>query len=273
MLNDYVLGQASVVLRVKLRNSTSSSGAGLTGLTGASTGLVIAAIADVEASTTAYTATGATIGTITTLGTFAAPSAGQCNLREIDATNHPGLYELQLADTRFAVASSKSLTISISGATNLAQCDVVISLRAVNPYSATAFVSSVPSVAGAVGSVTGNTPQTGDSFARIGAAGAGLTGITGVTLAATQTGVTIPTVTTVTNPVELDKTQTLSAARSLDTIADTALTINDALHCAIAGAAGQETVVGTAYTVKTPHTATAVRSFALDSATAPTSRS
>lgn len=79
-------------------------------------------------------------------------------------------------------------------------------------------------------------------------------------------------VASVTAPVTLDKTQTLSAARDVSSVADTSLTINDALHCAIAAAAGKETIVSTAYTVKTPFTGTTLRIFTLDSATAPTSR-
>lgn len=68
-------------------------------------------------------------------------------------------------------------------------------------------------------------------------------------------------------------TNALSAARALDSVADTSLTLNDALHCAVAGAVGQEAVVGTAYTVKTPSTATTLRTFTLDSSGSPTSRS
>ena len=72
--------------------------------------------------------------------------------------------------------------------------------------------------------------------------------------------------------VALNTAQTLGAARALDLIADTSLTLNDALHCAIAAAAGAEQVTGTAYTVKTPHTATVLRTFTLDSGTDPTVR-
>ncbi len=67
-------------------------------------------------------------------------------------------------------------------------------------------------------------------------------------------------------------TQALAAARDISAIADTSLTLNDALHCAIAAAAGKETVVGTTYTVKTPSTGTVLRTFTLDSGSAPTSR-
>jgi len=65
---------------------------------------------------------------------------------------------------------------------------------------------------------------------------------------------------------------TLNAARAIDSIADTALTVNDALMCAAAAAAGKESVVGTAYTVKTPSTGTVLRTFTLDSGSAPSQR-
>jgi hypothetical protein len=77
----------------------------------------------------------------------------------------------------------------------------------------------------------------------------------------------------VTAAVTVSLSETLSAARALDSVADTSLTLNDAMHCAIAGAAGKETVSGTTFTVKTPSTATTLRTFTLDSGSAPTQRS
>jgi hypothetical protein len=71
----------------------------------------------------------------------------------------------------------------------------------------------------------------------------------------------------------LDLAGTLAAPRALDSVADASLTLNDALHCAIASAAGKESVTGTAYVVRTPSTGTVLRTFTLDSASAPTSRS
>ena len=138
MLIDYVLGQTSVILRVKILNS--ATGNGLTGLTNTSTALIISTIADNEASATAYTSAGSTIDSITTLGTYATPTTNHCSFKEIDATNHPGLYEVQLANARFNVASAKSLVVCIpGGATNSggatsSDCDCLIPLRSVNPY-------------------------------------------------------------------------------------------------------------------------------------------
>jgi hypothetical protein len=73
--------------------------------------------------------------------------------------------------------------------------------------------------------------------------------------------------------VRLDTTQTLSAARALDSIADTSLTLNDAFHCAVSDAAGKESVSGTTYLKKTPSTGTTIRTFTLDQNPNPTSRS
>lgn len=118
----------SNTFRVKLRDSSSTTGASLTGLTSASTGLSISTICDNESSATTYTVAGSTIETISTLGTFATPTATKCRFKEVDATNHPGLYEIQLADARFAVSNARELRVTIKGATNLFDTEVIIQL-------------------------------------------------------------------------------------------------------------------------------------------------
>ena len=166
----------SNLIRFTLKNS--STGVGLTGLSSASSGLIISTICDNEAVATTYTVAGSTIETITTLGTFAAPTAAKCRFKEVDATNHKGLYEFQIADARFSVASAKRLIISVTGATSLLDADYEIQLVSFDLYTAIA--------------------QTGDGYAiltngtyglsaienlvdsletTIGAAGAGLTAI------------------------------------------------------------------------------------------------
>jgi hypothetical protein len=69
----------------------------------------------------------------------------------------------------------------------------------------------------------------------------------------------------------LNLAQLLSAPRVLDAVADNALTVNDALHAAISENSGRESTAGTAYTKKTP-AGTTLRTFTLDDATTPTSR-
>lgn len=152
MLLDYALNQTSIILRVKIRQNTTgaSPGQGMTGLTSASTGLSISTIADNEASPTAYTSAGSTIETITTLGTYAAPTATKCRFKEVSSSSNPGIYELQIADARFAVSSSKSLLVSITGVSGMADCDVCIPLRSVNPYDGVrGGMSALPNAAAA----------------------------------------------------------------------------------------------------------------------------
>src|SRR5688572_23385317 len=132
----YKRSQTSVILRVKIFDSSVSTGAGKTGLHAGTAGLIISTIADNEATPTYYAGSPSQIETIATLGTYAAPSANTCRFREVDAIRHKGWYELQFADARFAVANAKWLGISISGATDAAECDLVIPLRDLDPYDA-----------------------------------------------------------------------------------------------------------------------------------------
>lgn len=143
-----VHSNTSNIVRFVLKHST--TGQGLTGLTSASSGLIISTIADNEATATTYTAAGSTIETITTLGTFAAPTATKCRFKEVDATNHKGLYEFQFADARFAVASARRLIISVTGATNLLDTDYEIQLVQFNPYDGVRLgLTALPNVVAA----------------------------------------------------------------------------------------------------------------------------
>lgn len=143
MLQTFKNGQGSIILRIKLLDSSVTTGAGLTGLTSASSGLIISTIADVEATATAYTVAGSTIESITTLGTYAAPTATKVRFKEVDSTNHKGIYELHIADARFAVSNAKSLLVSIAGATNLVQADFVVQLTTDDPYVLKPTVTSI----------------------------------------------------------------------------------------------------------------------------------
>lgn len=135
MLISYKRSQTGVVVRFKILDSSETDGRGLTGLTNASSGLKIATIADNETSTTVYTVAGSNVEDITTLGTYQAPSSNKCRFEQVDATNHPGIYELHLANARYAVASAKSLLVSVTGATDAAECDFLIPLVDLDPYT------------------------------------------------------------------------------------------------------------------------------------------
>ena len=122
----------SNIIRFTLKNS--STGIGLTGLTNASAELIIATICNNEATTTVYTQAASNIETIAALGTYAAPSASKCRFKEVDATNHKGLYEFQFANARFAIASARSLVISVTGAASLLDVDYEIQLVSFDPH-------------------------------------------------------------------------------------------------------------------------------------------
>jgi hypothetical protein len=81
------------------------------------------------------------------------------------------------------------------------------------------------------------------------------------------------TLTIANNGINLNLAQAGLTPRALDSVADGSLTVGDGLVAAIAGAAGKESVAGTSYLVKTPSTGTVIRTFVLDSASNPTSRS
>lgn len=144
----------AIILRVQL-NSTLVAG-GLTGLTYATAGLIISTIADREATATVYTAVEGTIEPVATLGTYEAPSPAlytlaitKCRFQEVDATNHPGLYEVQLANGRWTVPGAQHLALTISGAANLQQADFMAWLRApIAAPTVTPTVAPIPARAG-----------------------------------------------------------------------------------------------------------------------------
>ncbi len=127
---NYNNGVTSVILRVKLLDSTSTTGAGKIALDHTAAGLIISTIADNEASATVYTSAGSTIEAVTTLGTFAAPTATKCRFKKIDDTNHPGVYEIQIADARWAVSNAKSIIVSVQ-ATGVVPVDAEVQLSVV----------------------------------------------------------------------------------------------------------------------------------------------
>ena len=156
-------GATSNIMRVFLQDSTSTTGAGKTALTSTSTGLIISTIADNEATATTYTAAATNVETVTTLGTFAAPTAGKCRFREVDATNFPGVYEIHIADARYAVANSTQLLVSVQ-CTGVAPVMSEIQLVAVDLLDTVRFgLTAIPNV---VQGTTGSLP-TGDASGRV----------------------------------------------------------------------------------------------------------
>jgi hypothetical protein len=181
----------SAIFRVFIPDSASSTGGGKSGLAYNTSGLVISTIADNEASPTTYTAAGSTIETISTLGTYAVPTATKCRFKEVDATNHPGVYEVQLADARLAVASAKALLVTISGASGVVPTNKLIQLKRVNLDDATrAGLSALPNAAAeAAGGLVTRGTGTGQLYVSTGNVRAADTGGNAIATAASITAV------------------------------------------------------------------------------------
>jgi hypothetical protein len=136
-------GATSEIWQIWIADSSSAVGAGLTGLTNASGSLTAYYHRDTDTTATAIALVTMTVGTFTSSG-----------FKEIDATNMPGWYQFCPPNAALA-AGAKSCAFLLKGATNMAPLAIEVQLVAVNPDSATAFMTSVASVTGAVGSVTG----------------------------------------------------------------------------------------------------------------------
>lgn len=265
MLISVVQSATGIIVRMKILTQATAYPSGLTGLTSASTGLTIGVIADNEATTTSYTVAGSTIESITTLGTYAAPTATKIRFKEVDATFHPGVVELQIANARYAVANSKYIIISIAGSTtNLIQSDALIQLQTFDPYSitnpvgtATSVTGAVGSVTGAVGSVTGNVGGNvvgtvasvtgnvggnviggvgGNVIGSVGSVVGNVGGVAGVTFPATvasPTNITAGVITTVTNLTNAPTVGDFTAVMKTS--------LNSATPASITGAVGSVT--------------------------------
>jgi hypothetical protein len=113
-----VKGATSVLCRIFLQDSSSTTGAGLTGLTSGSAGLVCyrARDDDGNAGGTAITLSAGTRGTWSSGGFV-----------EKDATNMPGVYEFGIPNAAIATGT-RSVIIMFKGATNLAPLPLEIEL-------------------------------------------------------------------------------------------------------------------------------------------------
>jgi hypothetical protein len=166
-------GVTGVICRIKIADPTSTTNGGKTGLAYNTSGLIISTVANNESGATAYT--GANLDTITTLGTFggAAPAANKAGFKEVDATNHPGLYEIQIPNARYAVAGAVSLIITVGGMAGACQVECEYQLSAINVNDGMrAGLSALPNVAsGSAGAI----PTTGTGSNQIALTGGAVT--------------------------------------------------------------------------------------------------
>jgi hypothetical protein len=113
-------GATSQSVTVFIQNSSVSTGAGLTGLVYNTTNLIAY-----------YAFTGANGGSnVISLATLAAANSAYSSggFKEIDSTNMPGMYRLDIPNAAIAGSKGRSSVIMLSGATNMAPCVLEIEL-------------------------------------------------------------------------------------------------------------------------------------------------
>lgn len=144
-----VAGATSDIWQIFIADSSSTTGAGLAGLAFNSASLTAYYHRDTDTTATAITLATMTVGSFTSSG-----------FKEIDATNMPGWY--QFCPPNAAIASgAKSCAFHLKGATNMAPLPIECQLTAVNPDSATAFMTSVATVTTVTNQLTAAAIATG----------------------------------------------------------------------------------------------------------------
>lgn len=161
-------GATSVSVNVFIRDSSSTTGAGLTGL------------ASNTASLTAYYALPRAAAVAIALATLAAVTSAFSSggFKEIDATNMPGWYRLDIPNA--ALASGRFVDIHLQGAANMAPTPVEIELTATNNQVAGNGLLTATLTQRDVSALSTSTVEDALSAAR--AQGAGAWTIVGTTL-------------------------------------------------------------------------------------------
>lgn len=123
-------GSTSQSVNIFIRDSSSTTGAGLAGLAYNTAGL-----------TAYYSFAGANAAsTAITLATLAAVNSAYSSggFKELDATNMKGWYRLDLPNAVIAGSKGRSVSLHLFGATNMAPCPVEIELTGTDNQDATA---------------------------------------------------------------------------------------------------------------------------------------
>lgn len=126
---EILAGATSQSVNVFIQNSSSTTGAGLTGLVFNTSSLIAY-----------YTFTGTNAGSVQiVLATLSAVNSAYSSggFKEIDSTNMPGLYRLDLPNAALATSKGQSVVVYLSGAANMAPCLLEIELVAYNNQTGT----------------------------------------------------------------------------------------------------------------------------------------
>lgn len=155
MSEQYFAGSTSQTVDVFIKDSSSTTGAGLAGLVFNSASLTAYYRKGATGAATAITLATQTVGGAYSSGGFV----------EIQATNMIGIYRLDIPNA--AIDTSGFVTLYLYGATNMMPTAQRIDCRA--PTVKLEATTHTGAVIPTVTTLTGHTAQTGDSFARLGA--------------------------------------------------------------------------------------------------------
>jgi hypothetical protein len=234
-------GSTGHILTLYVQDTRQGTGAGLTGLTNASAGLSCAYKRNTDAAAQVVA-----LDAVATLGTYGGYAVGHGGFKEIDPVNLPGFYEFQPPDAAFG-SGAKSVAFLIRGAANMAPVLLEIELTAVDNQNASSFgVANLDAAVSSRSTYAGDdTSGTTTLLSRLPSA-----------LAVSDGKVT----------ATLDMTQVVPTS-------NTSQTVGDALNAARAQGFGKWVLSDNTLTLYAADGTTAVRTFTLDSATAPTQRS
>lgn len=165
-------GQTSNIGFVWIADTASSTGGGKTGLTSASGGLLISVRRELASTMTAYS--GANIGAVSTLGTWANPGTGKVNIKEVDATNAPGLYELHFENAVYSASDASRKVVGMVQVTGGAPTPFEMPLAAVDAQDSFLGFAAVALPSAPVANTVGEALFIADNLVgRIGTAQAG----------------------------------------------------------------------------------------------------
>lgn len=263
-----VAGTISEILQIFIRDSSSTTGAGLTGLTSASSGLTGYYCRNNQSTATSISLVTMTLGTYTSGG-----------FKELDATNMPGWY--QFCPPNGVFTSGGSAAIHLKGVTNMAPLPIEVEITAWNNQDASA--GGISRIDAAISSRMATYTQPTGFLAATFPSGtiANTTNITAITgnitgnLSGSVGSVTAGVTVTTNN----DKTGYALSAAGIGSIFTTAMTesyaaLNAALTPAQAFYAinqqlGQQSISGTTMTVKKRDQSTTAKTYTLNDATNP----
>jgi hypothetical protein len=144
-------GATSQSINLFIQNST--TGAPLTGLAYNTSSL-----------TAYYSFAGANAGSVQiVLATLAAVNSAYSSggFKEIDSTNMPGVYRLDLPNAVVAASKGRSVTVYLQGAANMAPCVAEMEITGVDNQDGVRFgMSAIPAIPALIGTVVTGTSTT-----------------------------------------------------------------------------------------------------------------